>query len=159
MKHLALILITTLMAFTLTAQPPEGEPHKRHHRPQPPKVEQMVSNLSAVQKKRLEAITNDCQQETEKLEKELNTVRQKIRSLMDQPGDQSDKLFPLIDRESQLQAQMAKTMYRVRQQIDRVLTDEQLTEFRSRLKADRKHRRFQQDPNTKPDNRKKQSRR
>lgn len=159
MKHLALILITTLMAFTLTAQPPEGEPHKRHHRQQPPKVEQMVSNLSAVQKKRLEAITNDCQQETDKLEKELNTVRQKIRSLMDQPGDQSDKLFPLIDRESQLQAQMAKTMYRVRQQIDRVLTDEQLTEFRSRLKADRKHRRFQQDPNTKPDNRKKQSRR
>lgn len=159
MKHLALILITTLMAFTLTAQTPEGGPHKRHHQPQPPKVEQMVSNLSAVQKKRLEAITNDCQQETDKLEKELNTVRQKIRSLMDQPGDQSEKLFPLIDRESQLQAQMAKTMYRVRQQIDRVLTDEQLTEFRSRLKADRKHRRFQQDPNAKPDNRKKQSRR
>jgi|GEM_PF-1586098 len=158
MKRTTLFLTAILIGFTLTAQPPDGGPHKRHRRPEPPKVEQMVSNLSAIQKKRLETITADCQQQVDKLETELNTVRQKIRTLMDQPGDQSDKLFPLIDRESQLQAQIAKTMYTVRQQIDHVLTDEQLAEFRSRLKADHKQRMSKQRPAKRLDGTQKQSR-
>lgn len=159
MKHTTAFLLALLLGLTLMAQPPEGKHRSHHPRPEPPKVEQMVSNLSAIQKKRLETISDECKQDMDKLEKELNSVRQKIRSLMETDGDQSDKLFPLIDREAQLQAQMAKTMYRVGQQIDRVLTEEQLTEFRARMKADREKKHNKEIPTPKPENKKKQSKR
>ena len=137
MKHTTAVLLALLLGLTLMAQPPEGKHRSHHRRPEPPKVEQMVSNLSAIQKKRLETISDECKQDMDKLEKELNSVRQKIRSLMETDGDQSDKLFPLFDREAALQAQMSKEMYSVRIQIDQVLTQEQLAEFRARCKADR----------------------
>lgn len=159
MKHTTAFLFALLLGLTLMAQPPEGKHRTHHRRPEPPKVEQMVSNLSAIQKKRLETISDECKQDMDKLEKELNTVRYKIRALMESDGDQTEKLFPLIDREAQLQAQMAKTMYRVRQQIDRVLTDEQLAEFRARCKADRDKKHNKELPTQKPDNKKKQSKR
>jgi hypothetical protein len=50
-------------------------------------------------------------------------------------------------------------MYRVRQQIDRVLTEEQLTEFRARMKADLEKRHNKEIPTPKPENKKKQSKR
>ena len=159
MKKLLSTLFAILLCSALLAQSPDGGRHKRHSRPEPPKIEEMVSNLSAVQKKKLETITQNCKAKTAQLQKEMDKVRTEIRSMMDKEGDQSDKLFPLIDREAQLQAQMAKTMYRVRQQIDRVLTEEQLTEFRARMKADREKRHNKEIPTPKPENKKKQSKR
>ena len=122
MKRSITLLLAILMGTMLMAQPPEGSQHKKHRRPEPPKVEEMVSNLSSLQKKRLEGISENCKKQTTKLQKELDETRTQIRNLMMQDGDQSDKLFPLIDRESSLQAQIAKEM---------------LTEFRARCKADR----------------------
>ena len=126
MKKLLSTLFAILLCSALLAQSPNGGRHKRHSRPEPPKIEEMVSNLSAVQKKKLETITQNCKAKTAQLQKE-----------MDKEGDQSDKLFPLFDREAALQAQMSKEMYSVRIQIDQVLTQEQLAEFRARCKADR----------------------
>ena len=137
MKKLLSTLFAILLCSTLLAQSPDGGRHKRHSRPEPPKIEEMVSNLSAVQKKKLETITQNCKAKTAQLQKEMDKVRTEIRSLMDKEGDQSDKLFPLFDREAALQAQMSKEMYSVRIQIDQVLTQEQLAEFRARCKADR----------------------
>lgn len=140
MKRTLLIVIILLVGTALPAQPPDGG--RRHHPAGPamPKVEEMVSNLSAVQKKRLEGITESCKKQVDKLQKELDEVRGQIRTLMGQDGDQSEKVFPLIDREAALQSQIAKEMYRTRVQIDQVLTDEQLVEFRARCKADRQSR-------------------
>ncbi|MBR3725051.1 MAG: periplasmic heavy metal sensor [Bacteroidales bacterium] len=140
MKKTFLLLIILLCGTVLPAQIPDGG--HRHRRPnhEPPKVEEMVSNLSAIQKKRLEGITESCKKQVDKLQKELDGVRSHIRTLMGQDGDQSEKLFPLIDREASLQSQIAKEMYRTRVQIDEVLTEEQLAEFRARCKADRKNR-------------------
>ncbi|MBR5352924.1 MAG: hypothetical protein IK126_04355 [Bacteroidales bacterium] len=142
MKKTFIFIISILTITTLMAQAPDGGRRHRQGPPEPPKVEEMVSNLSAIQKNRLEGITENCKKQTTKLQKELDAIRTQIRNLMMQDGDQSDKLFPLIDRESSLQAQIAKEMYRTRVQIDQVLTEEQLTEFRARCKADRqKHHR------------------
>ncbi len=137
MKKTFIFIISILTITTLMAQAPSGGHRHRQGPPEPPKVEEMVSNLSAIQKKRLEGISENCKKQTAKLQKELDEIRSQIRNLMMQDGDQSDKLFPLIDRESSLQAQIAKEMYRTRVQIDQVLTEEQLTEFRARCKADR----------------------
>ena len=138
MKKLLATLFAILLCGSLLAQNPEGGRHKRHGRQEPPKIEEMVSNLSAMQKKKLETITTNCKSKTEKLQSELKTIRTKIHALMEKEGDQSDKLFPLFDREAAIQAEISKEMYTTRQQIDQVLTDEQLAEFRARCKADRK---------------------
>ena len=94
-----------------------------------------------MQKKKLETITTNCKSKTDKLQAELKTIRAKIRALIEKEGDQSDKLFPLFDREAAIQAEISKEMYNTRQQIDQVLTEEQLAEFRASCKADRqKHK-------------------
>lgn len=101
-------------------------------------IEAMVSDLSAIQKKKLETITSESKKRVEGIQAELNTLRQQIRSLMMQDGDNSAKLFPLLDREGVLQAELTKEMYTTRIQVDAVLTPEQLKEFRARMEADRK---------------------
>ena len=100
MKKTFIFIISILTITTLMAQAPGGGHRHRQGPPEPPKVEEMVSNLSAIQKKRLEGISENCKKQTAKLQK-------------------------------------AKEMYRTRVQIDQVLTEEQLTEFRARCKADR----------------------
>lgn len=141
MKKLIATFFVVLLCGTMLAQNPEGGRHKRHGRPAPPKIEEMVSNLSAMQKKKLETITTNCKSKTDKLQAELKTIRAKIRALIEKEGDQSDKLFPLFDREAAIQAEISKEMYNTRQQIDQVLTEEQLAEFRASCKADRqKHK-------------------
>lgn len=141
MKKLYVILFTLLLGGSLLAQTEGGKHRQRPGRPEPPKIEEMVSDLSAIQKKKLETITKECKEKTAKLQKELDNVRTNIRTLMNKEGDQSNKLFPLFDREAALQAEVAKEMYSTRQQIDQVLTEKQLAEFRARLKADRqKHK-------------------
>ena len=110
MKKTLTLIVALALGLTLMAQTPGGGNHRHHKRPEPPKVEEMVSNLSAVQKKKLETIAQDSKKQTEKIQKELESVRNNIRKLMNQDGDQSDKLFPLIDREAALQAEMTKAM-------------------------------------------------
>ena len=147
MKKLFTILFVLLLGTSLMAQADGGKKPRHHGRPEPPKIEEMVSNLSTVQKKKLETISQNCKAKTAKLQKELDNIRAGIRSLMDKEGDQSAKLFPLFDREASLQAEMSKEMYAIRQQIDQVLTDEQLAEFRARCKADRQqHKKHGQKP-------------
>lgn len=139
MKKLSVILLALMLGGSLLAQTEGGKHRQRPGRPEPPKIEEMVSDLSAIQKKKLETINKECKEKTAKLQKELDNVRSNIRTLMNKEGNQSDKLFPLFDREAALQAKIAKEMYSTRQQIDQVLTEKQLAEFRARLKADRQN--------------------
>jgi len=136
MKHtiaIALSLLFTLMVFAQPAKPMRGPIHKDEI----PKVEKMVSNLTAMQKKKIESITANSKKEVFKLRQELESIRSQIGSLNNKEGDQSAKLFPLFDRESQLMAEISKEMYRCRVRIDEVLTPEQIKEFRDSLEAER----------------------
>lgn len=138
MKKTFTLLFALLFSTTLLAQHPgqHGRGGKDH--PKPMNIEAMVSDLSAIQKKKLETITSESKKRVEGIQAELNTLRQQIRSLMMQDGDNSAKLFPLLDREGVLQAELTKEMYTTRIQVDAVLTPEQLKEFRARMEADRK---------------------
>lgn len=130
MKKLLSTLFAILLCSALLAQSPDGGRHKRHSRPEPPKIEEMVSNLSAVQKKKLETITQNCKAKTAQLQKEMDKVRTEIRSMMDKEGDQSDKLFPLFDREAALQAAVSREMYTTKLRIDAILTPSQRATLR-----------------------------
>ena len=138
MKRTVVILFTLLLACTLNAQQDQrkGRTHKEL-----PKVEEMVSDLSAAQKKKLNAIQKDAKERIGKLQVELDEVRDSVRTLMRMDGDQSAKMFPLLDREHAIRAKITKEKYLTRLKIDKVLTKEQIAEFRKKLEADRKARR------------------
>ena len=138
-KKIATYLVAILACTMLFAQSPNEFGHgKKHHKHEPPKIEEMVSNLSAIQKKRLETITQESKKQVEKMQAELKSINSQIRKLLDAEGDQTNTLFPLFEREAQLKLEINKEMYRTRQQINNVLSKEQLKELRERMKADRK---------------------
>ncbi len=130
--------IATYLVAILAQSPNEFGHGKKHHKHEPPKIEEMVSNLSAIQKKRLETITQESKKQVDKMQAELKSINSQIRKLLDAEGDQTSSLFPLFEREAQLKLEINKEMYRTRQQINNVLSKEQLKELRERMKADRK---------------------
>lgn len=138
-KKIATYLVAILACTMLFAQSPNEFGHgKKHHKHEPPKIEEMLSNLSAIQKKRLETITQESKKQVDKMQAELKSINSQIRKLLDAEGDQTNTLFPLFEREAQLKLEINKEMYRTRQQINNVLTKEQLKELGERMKADRK---------------------
>lgn len=136
MRKTIIILFALILSTALYAQHPQG--HDQHKPHKPMDITSMVSDLSAMQKKKLETVTTESKKRVETIQAELKTIRQQIRSLMMQDGDNSAKLFPLLDREGVLQAELTKEMYNTRLQVDAILTPEQLKEFRARMEADRK---------------------
>ena len=133
MKKIATLLLTIVLGFTVMGQ--QKPCHNSRHK-EPPKIEEMVNNLSAIQKKRLNTVMENSRKEVDRLQAELDKVRKQIHALTNKDGDNSDQLFPLFDREGALRAEIAKEMYRTRLQIDEILTKEQLAEMRARLKKD-----------------------
>ena len=133
MKRIATLLLTLSLVVTVMGQ--QRPEHPRSHK-EPPKIEEMVNNLSAIQKKRLNTVMENSRKEVDRLQAELDKVRKQIHALTNKEGDNSDQLFPLFDREGDLRAEIAKEMYRTRLQIDEILTKEQLAEMRARLKKD-----------------------
>ena len=132
-KSLLFVILLAFCAGLLAQQPTTKQ--KQHK--EPPRIEEMVSNLSPIQKKRLETITTTSRKKMNELRAELENVRTQIRSILDQEGDHSDQLFPLFEREGELKTEISKEMYRTRQAIDKVLTKDQLQELQTSLKADR----------------------
>ena len=133
MKKIAILLLTLVLGITAMGQHKNG--HSRHHN-ETPKIEEMVSDLSAIQKKKLNTVMENSRKEVDRLQAELDKVRKQIKSLINKDGDNSDQLFPLFDREGALRAEISKEMYRTRQQIDDILTKEQLAEMRACLAKD-----------------------
>ena len=133
MKKIATLLLALAIAVTVMGQ--QKQDHHRRHK-EPPKIEEMVSNLSAIQKKKLNTVMESSRKEVDRLQAELDKVRKQIHTLTNKEDDNSEQLFPLFEREGVLRAEIAKEMYRTRLQIDEILTKEQLAEMRARLKKD-----------------------
>ena len=137
MKRTLIILLTLLLAGTLTAQ----QPHRGRSHRDLPKIEEMVNDLSNAPTKKLNAIQTGARERISKLQAERDEVRDSVRALMRMDGDQSEKIFPLVDRETALRSQIIKEKYKTRLKIEKVLTKEQQIEVRKKIEADRKARR------------------
>ena len=127
MKKAIIICITLLSMLPAIAQQ-EG---KKHHGgdKKPPQISELVSDLSTSQKRRLDAISKESHGRTEAIRKQLNGVRDSIHMYMYMEGDQSKVLFPLFDREANLQRNLSREMYSTKIRIDEVLTPEQRKEL------------------------------
>ncbi len=137
-------LIVALAAFTMAslvsvAQPPKGrqvnEPDGR------PRVEEVLTDLTATQRTRIDVITRRAKKESDVYQKRLNGVADSIRILMDEGKDNSAKLFPLFEQEGRLQAEINKIFYRARLEMDAILTPEQINAIKTYRENSQKQRR------------------
>ncbi len=130
MKKSILSAALLLLAFTLPAQ----QSHKHQGKKKHPEITELVSDLSAAQKRKLETISSDSKQRVEGLRKQQRAVHDSIGAYMEREGDQSKVLYPLFDRESKLHAQISREMYATRVRIDEVLTPAQRQELKQSMK-------------------------
>ena len=130
-----IVTLMLVLSIAMTAMSQHKPDHTRKHK-EPPKIEEMVNDLTAIQKKRLNTIMENSRKEVDRLQAELDKVRKQIKLLTNKDGDNSDQLFPLFEREGQLRAEIAKEMYRTRLSIDEILTKEQIVELRARCAKD-----------------------
>lgn len=99
---------------------------------------EMVGNLSCKQKKQLDALYNEMKPRIFALKQNLEEVRDSIAVALNVYGDNSAKLFPLFDREAQLQAEVSREYYRTKVAIDNILTKEQYKTFMRNRERQRK---------------------
>ena len=130
MKNIIFVVMLVLLVSSAVAQrPSDKSKHKEHFR-----IENIVSDLSASQKKRLNTIYDEDHKAIEKLRNEQKTLRDSIQTYIEMSGDHTAQLNPLFDRESSLQAAISKQMYATRLRIEDVLTDEQNAQVRKYFK-------------------------
>lgn len=135
MKKYLLLIATFALALSAAAQAPHHRGHgdKERH----PDITEIVSDLSAVQKRKLETITTESKNRVGNLRAQQKAVRDSISTLMDADGDHSQAIFPLFEREARIQTEISREMYTTKVRIDQVLTREQRQELRSSAKQRR----------------------
>ncbi len=117
------IVLTIMLAASLPlmAQHEGKRPDKKNR----PEISEVVGDLSAKQKHKVDNITKESKERVDALRKQQHAVRDSIDMFMEREGDQSKVLFPLFDREAQLRAAVSREMYTTKTRIDEVLTKEQ----------------------------------
>lgn len=126
MKRIITFALLASCTFVLLAQQPQDKPQHRHGR----EVTELVSDLNAVQKRRIESISNESKRRIDDLHQQKQAVHDSINLLLQADGDQSQLLYPLFDREAALQAAISREMYATRLRIDQVLSKEQRQQVR-----------------------------
>lgn len=124
MKRYLLIAFTLLLAMPMAAQ---TDHTKRKH----PEVTEVVNDLSAPQKHKIEAVSRESRERTDALRRQQRAVRDSINRYMNLEGDQSQTLYPLFDREAALQAAVSREMYTTKLRIDAILTADQRATLRA----------------------------
>ena len=123
-KHILIMAIIIATLVPATAQ------RGRTKNDTPRDISSMVSDLSVSQKKKLDAINDESKVRIETLRTRQKAVRDSIAMYIHRDGDQSRVLYPLFDREAQIQSSISREMYSTKLKIDAVLTPEQRRQVR-----------------------------
>lgn len=132
-KTIFAIVLLLLASGAFAQQKGQQHPHKNN-----PKIEDFVSDLSPMQKRKLEDITNSTQARISQIKKEINTVRDSIFTYMDTYGDNTALIYPLFERKAALELELNKVMYSNKVAVDKILTKEQYNTMKKNSAADRK---------------------
>ena len=136
MRGLSILLFGIMLHLTIQAQQTDPE----HHGKKYPDVSQLVDDLSANQKRKIDVIGRDSRERVESLRQHKKAIRDSIAYYMDMDGDQSKSLYPLFDREAKLQVAINREMYDAKHRIDEVLTPEQRSRLREACRNDARHK-------------------
>ncbi len=113
--------------------------HKKNHEKQPLRpdfgreIEMFVKDLSSEQKDQLHELSKIKKQKIQELRKQKGAVRDSIREMMNVSGDQSEKLFPMFEREAMTNVEIEKAYYESRISMEAILTPEQLKELHEKV--------------------------
>jgi len=129
-KHLLLIILFAVAVPVMAQHDGSRRPDKK----KPAAITELVSDLNAVQKRKIDNISQKTKERLDVLRTQQHAVRDSIAMYMDLDGDQSRYLYPLFDREGQLKAAVSREMYTTKIRIDEVLTPAQRAELRKRSK-------------------------
>ena len=136
MKKLLLVAII-LLPFTFHLSPCFAQHDGRHpEKKRQADITELVDDLSAPQKRKIENISKESKERVDALRASQRSVRDSISLYMEREGDQSKVLYPLFDREAQLQAAVSREMYSAKLRIDEVLTKEQRATLRKATRRD-----------------------
>ena len=133
MKKIFIIATVMALALPVAAQHPGGKHHDKKHK----EITELVSDLSATQKRKIDAVSRQSKERVSALRDQQKAVRDSIGMFIDREGDQSRSLYPLFDREAQLQAAISREMYSTKVKVDALLTNEQRSELKKRLAGSR----------------------
>ena len=125
-KHIFFLLCLTVGLACSMAQKPKGHENQKER----PRIEDIVDDLSQTQKRKLASIREESKKTIDALQAEKQAVRDSIHSLLHLDGDNSQKLFPLFEREGHIRAAISKEFYSTRLRINEVLTKEQREKVR-----------------------------
>lgn len=100
-------------------------------------VDSILDDLTVQQKTLLDMITRKYSKAIEAYRHDLHQLRDTISHLMNEPGDNSERLFPLYEREGALQAKISKEFYRCKMEMDAVLTPDQQRRISESFEAKR----------------------
>lgn len=134
------IICFALFAFlVLPALHPLAAQHdgSRHEGKRHAEISELVKDLNAVQKKKVENISKESKERVSALRQRQHAVRDSISMYMELEGDHSRELYPLFDREAQLQTAINREMYATKIRIDEVLTREQRQTLRNASRKDK----------------------
>ena len=129
---LALVVVTPLVAQH-DVHSPEKKP--RHD------ISEVVKDLSVIQKRKVDNISRDSKERVDVLRHQQQAVHDSIGMYMNLEGDHSKELYPLFEREAQLQVAVNREMYATKLRIDEVLKPEQRQALRNASRKDRSPRR------------------
>ena len=129
MKKTIIIAAMVALALPLAAQRPGDKHHGKKHK----EITELVSDLSATQKRKIDAVSRESKERVANLRSQQKAVRDSIGMFIDREGDQSRSLYPLFDREAQLQVAISREMYSTKIKVDALLTKEQKAELKKLL--------------------------
>lgn len=136
MKKTFIIALLVMLALPGFSQDDSKRQHGRKHKD----ITELVNDLSASQKRKIDALTKESVERVSELRRQQKAVRDSIHMFMERDGDQSATLFPLFEREADLQVAVSREMYATKLKIDEVLTKEQRIELRNASSKANRHK-------------------
>lgn len=136
MKKTVVLALMLAFVMPLAAQRHEGKHQEKKHK----EITELVSDLSSSQKRKMDAISRESKEKVSALRAQQKAVRDSIAMFMNLEGDQSGELYPLFDREAELQTAISREMYSTKLRVDALLTKEQRGQLRAAFEKERKHK-------------------
>ena len=148
MKRNILIIVGICCLFLfvgqVNAQKEYKEAMRYRYQPYEKQVEIALTNLTDNQREALHKLSKENKEYMKKYRKDREQLEKIIKSLLEMKGDVSEALFPLIDMKWRLEAEKEKNFYKMKLEIDSILTAEQrekMKEYEKKMKEEvQKHR-------------------
>lgn len=121
---LAFALCALLVVLSVGSNAQDRVPPPKEENPAE-SVSRVVKDLSIRQKRQIDAIADEYGDNIKAMRAQLCVKRDSIHFYMSQKADYSAVMMPLMDREAALQAHINKEMYRMKVELDAVLTPQQ----------------------------------